>query len=484
MSTPARYYSSIAVRTTLASSITSTDTELSVAADTGFPQAFPFTLILEKDSANEEIVTVTGEVGTAYVVVRGVDGTAGRSHAAGTAVEHGVAALDFTDFRAHEAASVDAHGIGVSNAVVGTGTAQTLSNKTLGSNLAAGGNRVTGLADPTNAQDAVTKNWAETGMTSQLNQATAAKTAAEAAQGLAEAAQLAAEQAETNAETAETGAIAAQGLAEAAQLAAENAKDDAETAELGAQAAQGLAETAQLAAEAAETGALSAQGAAEAARDEAQDWAIKTDAPVSGTSFGAKYYSDLAAVEATDAAQAAVDAAQSAAAAAASFEDFDRRYLGAKSSPPALDNEGQALETGALYYDTVEGKMFIYDGAGWLPASAASVQSFVLYEYTATASQTTFSGADDNSVSLVYTVGLTQVFLNGVLLMPGEDYAATDGSSVVLVSGAAASDSLAVAAFGSFSVANTYTIAQADATFATKAELETAGFNAFFLIGA
>jgi hypothetical protein len=190
-----------------------------------------------------------------------------------------------------------------------------------------------------------------------------------------------------------------------------------------------------------------------------------------------------AATSASSAAASQVAAASSAAAAAASYDQFDDRYLGQKSAAPSTDNDGDVLVTGALYYDTVEQKMFVYDGSGWLPASAASVASIVTYEYTATASQTVFTGADDNAASLSFTGALIQVFLNGVLLSPGDDYT-TSTNTVTLASGAAASDVLVVVAFASFNVANTYTQAQADATFATKAELQTAGFNAFFLIGA
>jgi hypothetical protein len=128
--------------------------------------------------------------------------------------------------------------------------------------------------------------------------------------------------------------------------------------------------------------------------------------------------------------------------------------------------------------------MYVYDGAGWVKASAAQTVSYTVYEYTATGGQTTFSGNDLNGVSLAYTVGLAQVFLNGVMLMPGDDYTASNGTSVVLASGATVGDSLAVLAMASLSVANTYTIAVADATFATKTELAGAGLPTFLLMGA
>jgi hypothetical protein len=53
--------------------------------------------------------------------------------------------------------------------------------------------------------------------------------------------------------------------------------------------------------------------------------------------------------------------------------------------------------------------------------------------------------------------------LNGVLLVRAVDYTATNGTSVVLASGAVIGDSLMVVAYGAFNVANTYTIAQTDA---------------------
>jgi hypothetical protein len=151
-----------------------------------------------------------------------------------------------------------------------------------------------------------------------------------------------------------------------------------------------------------------------------------------------------------------------------------------------VDNDGDALLAGALYYNSVEGKMYVYDGSGWLPASAASVASITTYEYTATTSQTVFTGTDLNGATLNFTAALIQVFLNGVLMSPGDNYTTSTGT-VTLAVGAAASDVLVVVAFASFAVADVYTQAQADVRYFTKSQvtalLETAGFNPFFLIG-
>jgi len=57
-----------------------------------------------------------------------------------------------------------------------------------------------------------------------------------------------------------------------------------------------------------------------------------------------------------------------------------------------------------------------------------------------TAGTTSLSGLDDNSVSLVYDVGYEAVYRNGVLLSRGNDYTATDGTTVTLTDATLAGD--------------------------------------------
>ena len=92
-----RHYSSIAQRTTLSGSILSGATTIAVVAVTGFPATKPYTLILDQDTVNEEVVTVTASSGTTLTVTRGVDGTTGVAHSAGATVNHGVSARDFDE---------------------------------------------------------------------------------------------------------------------------------------------------------------------------------------------------------------------------------------------------------------------------------------------------------------------------------------------------------------------------------------------------
>ena len=73
-----------------------------------------------------------------------------------------------------------------------------------------------------------------------------------------------------------------------------------------------------------------------------------------------------AAASASETAAAASEAAAaiSETNAAASYDSFDDRYLGVKASGPTLDNDGDALVDGALYFDTTTNTMMVYDLGG------------------------------------------------------------------------------------------------------------------------
>jgi len=123
-----------------------------------------------------------------------------------------------------------------------------------------------------------------------------------------------------------------------------------------------------------------------------------------------------------------------------------------------LDNDGDALVTGALYYDTTETGMFVYDGSQWLVASSATQAILTVYNYTATSGQTTFSGVDDNTATLTYVSGSIIVTLNGIFLEDNADYTATSGTSVTLTTGANSNDELNVYAYNTFDSVNVYAL--------------------------
>ena len=118
--------------------------------------------------------------------------------------------------------------------------------------------------------------------------------------------------------------------------------------------------------------------AAQAAAADAAADAVLTAADVVSTaadvvSTAADVVSTAADVVTTGNNVTAAQAAQTAAEAA--LDSFDDRYLGAKASDPTLDNDGNALATGALYFNSGTGTMRAYDGASWANINAGATVS-------------------------------------------------------------------------------------------------------------
>ena len=197
--------------------------------------------------------------------------------------------------------------------------------------------------------------------------------------------------------------------------------------------------------------------------------------PTAGTDATTKTYVDTihgsavaAATSATNASNSQTAAANSASAAlasknaalvsqnaaAASYDLFDDRFLGAKSSAPTQDNDGGSLVVGTLYFDTTAQIMKVYGASGWQSAGSAVNGTSERYKYVATNNQTTFTGADANSNALGYDAGFLDVFLSGIRLVNGTDFTATSGTSIQLASGAATGDILEVVTYGTFVLSN------------------------------
>jgi hypothetical protein len=109
--------------------------------------------------------------------------------------------------------------------------------------------------------------------------------------------------------------------------------------------------------------------AASAAAAAASASAASTSASNASSSASTASTQATNASNSATAAQTAQTAAESARdSALAAYDNFDDRYLGAKSSNPSVDNDGNALIAGALYFNTTAQEMRLYTGSAWVAA--------------------------------------------------------------------------------------------------------------------
>ena len=500
-----RKYTSRSQQTTLSSAITSGALVIPVTnastlfAGVTLTAGQTFTIVIDPDTALEEICDVTSASSNNLTVTRAVDmsGASAQDHSSGAVVRHMIIGRDLRESNLHIEATAayndgtgahTLHGLTTSDGVItGTTAIQTLTNKTfttpiinggtlsgtitstatvtggtlsgatitsgtvttstvtsstlhtatLGSNLVAGGFKITGLGTPTTTGDATTFEYvnsilgsataasisaasaavsataAATSATSAAASATAAATSAASALASQTAAATSATSAATQATAAATSATSAAASATAAATSATSAAASATAANSSAVTAAASVATIASYASAAATSATSAANSATAAATSAASAAASTsaaaasaaDAATSATSAAnsataAATSATSAANSATAAASSSTDAhnsanaalasqtaaassatsaansasaastsaasaATSASSAATSYDQFDDRYLGDKSSDPTVDNDGNPLLTGALYYNTVISAMKVYSGTAW-----------------------------------------------------------------------------------------------------------------------
>jgi hypothetical protein len=208
---------------------------------------------------------------------------------------------------------------------------------------------------------------------SSATDAQTAQTAAELAETNAETAETNAETAETNAETAETNAAASEANAATSESNAATSESNAATSESNASTS---ASTATTQAGIATTQAGNASTSASNASTSETNAATSESNAATSESNAATSASNAATSE-SNAATSESNAAASAAAAATAADNFDDVYLGSKATDPTLDNDGDALTEGDLYYNSVGTVLKYYTGSAWVSITSGGITDLV-----------------------------------------------------------------------------------------------------------
>ena len=108
-----------------------------------------------------------------------------------------------------------------------------------------------------------------------------------------------------------------------------------------------------------------------------------------------------AATSATNAKTSETNAATSATQAAATLDEFDDRYLGNKTSDPTVDNDGNALLTGALYFNTNDNIMRVYTGSSWVTVKPTSSDQTAINAVNANATNINAVNSNSSNINAV-----------------------------------------------------------------------------------
>jgi len=474
-----RKYSSRSQQTTLTSSITAGTTTMVVGSasalvPSGLTAGHIFTVVIDPDTASEEIVDVSVVSSNTLTIARGIENAGtGQIHSAGAVVRHMVTGRDLRETNLHiEAtgayndgtATHTMHGIASGEGdVVGTDKAQTLTAKTLTSpiitspTITAGAGaeftsivfegatadafettltvvdptadrtitlpNTTGtvaildavqtlsnktLTSPTISGSPVITGLSSAGMSASsaapkdyvdniLGSATAASTSATSAAASATAAATSATSAAASATAAATSATSAAASATAASTSASSALTSQTAAATSATSAAASATAAATSATSAAASATAAAGsvssvaasATAAATSATSAAASATAAATSATSSATS--ATASASSATAAATSATSAAASATDAATTYDNFDDRYLGSKSTAPTVDNDGNTLLVGAIYWNSTLNNMYVWSGSTWVQIATTSVYAAPTLGSQTIASGTTYT---------------------------------------------------------------------------------------------
>jgi hypothetical protein len=283
----------------------------------------------------------------------------------------------------------------------------------------------------------------------------------------------------TASEVSNVAALVSKNAAATSETTASTHKDTATTQAALATtngAAQVTLATAQVALATTQAGLATTNGAAQVTLATAQVALGTTQAGNSATSAAAAVSSQNSATSsASTATTKASEAAASAASAAASLDLFTDQYLGSKSSAPTVDNDGDALTSGDLYYDSTASELRYYNGSAWVTAYIAAASMASLSGATFTGNVTvpnliTAGNVDGRDVSVDGTKLDAVAASANNYVHPnhsGDVVSTADGATVIQV------DAVDIAMLSATGAASATTFLRGDNTWVTPTDTDT-----------
>jgi hypothetical protein len=383
-----RNYSSRSQQTTLTSAVTAGASTIVVQSGTALlggqsiPAGTTFTIVVDPDTALEEILDATAVSTNTFSVTRAIDGSSAQAHSAGAVVRHMAIGRDYREANTHIEASTGVHGISNASSVVGTTDTQILTNKTLTSptitNPSISGAGVDAsivfegatadayettltVVDPTQDNTITLPNTTGTVVIATATQTLTNKTLTSpiisgspvitglSSAGMSASSATPKDYVDSILGSATSAATSAASAATSAASAATSAASAATSATASASSATASASSATAAATSATSAAASATAAATSATSAANSatTAANSVATIAGYATSAANSATAAATSATSAAASATAAATSAASAAASTSAAAASATAAATSATSASNSATAAATSA-----------------------------------------------------------------------------------------------------------------------------------------
>lgn len=151
-----------------------------------------------------------------------------------------------------------------------------------------------------------------------------------------------------------------------------------------------------------------------------------------GANVATESSKQAAATSASNASGFATAASNAQTAAELALDTFDDRFLGAKPTNPALDNDSNALLTGAIYWNTTNNEMLAYSGSAWIaikPSTSEQTNINTLAGISGLSTLASNSGDVTSAANIATEIGTVSGISNEIQTVAGDSVAITGASA-------------------------------------------------------